>query len=294
LSEPGHEPSRRHVRRGVATLLIAAVVALSWTQVLDRTALTETGSTLKRALAAFAVARGLNGVISVAQGTELAVQPVGVGVTLTVGEVLDPLNDLVENFAWLALLACVSLGTQMLLAEIVGNVWMNGLLSVAAAGYLTALWWPGAGAARVVLMRAFTLVLFARFLFALVTLTTAFVDQAVLAERQEAALSRIELTREHIEEIQENPPQAPETDPEASDSVMNRLGTFFNEQRQALNVRAQLDALTERVEDAIGEMVNLLVVFTIQTILVPVAALLLAYWLFLALWRWSWQGTRGP
>ena len=293
MAEPRPDTSRGLVRRGVATLLVAVVVALSWSQVLDRTALNETGNTLKRALAAFAVARGLNGVISVAQGTELAIQPVGVGVTLTVGEVLDPLNDLVEDFAWLALFACVSLGTQMLLAEVVGNAWMNGLLSAAAVGYLAALWWPGAGRARSVLMRAFTLVLFARFLFALVTLATAFVDQAVLAERQEAALSRIELTQEHIEELQENPPQAGETDPETSDTVMSRLGSLFTDQRQALNVRAQLDALTERVEDAIEEMVNLLVVFTVQTILVPVAALLLAYWAFLALWRWSWQGARG-
>ena len=44
-------------------------------------------------------------------------QPVGVGVTLTIGEVLDPLNDLVERFAWLALVASVSLGLQMTLGE---------------------------------------------------------------------------------------------------------------------------------------------------------------------------------
>jgi len=292
LAEPAQRPASGLARRAVVTLLIAAVVAVSWSQVLDRTALTETGGTLKRALAAFAVARALNGVISVAQGTELAVQPVGVGVTLTVGEVLDPLNDLVENFAWLALLACVSLGTQMLLAEVVGNPWMNGVLTAAAVAYLAALWWPVAGPLRVVLMRAFTLVLFARFLFALIALATAWVDQTVLVERQEAALSRIELTQEHIEELQENPPEAAAPAPGSSGSVLDRLGDFFDEQRQALNVRAQLDALTVRVESAIEEMINLLVVFTVQTILVPVAAMLLAYWMFLWLWRWSWRGNR--
>jgi hypothetical protein len=247
---------------------------------------------LKRALAAFAVARALNGVISVAQGTELAVQPVGVGVTLTVGEVLDPLNDLVENFAWLALLACVSLGTQMLLAEVVGNPWMNGAVTAAAVAYLAALWWPSAGTLRIVLMRALTLVIFARFLFALVTLATAWVDQAVLADRQEAALSRIEMTQEHIEELQQNPPEGSAAAPGSPGSVLDRLGDFLDEQRQALDVRAQLDALTTRVEDAIEEMVNLLVVFTVQTVLVPVAALLLAYWLFVWLWHWSWRGNR--
>jgi hypothetical protein len=282
------------VRRGVATLALFAVVAVSWSQILDRTALTETRETWQRALAAFAVARALNGVISVAQGTELALQPVGVGVTLTVGEVLDPLNDLVENFAWLALLASVSLGTQMLLAEAVGNAWMNGLLTVAAGAYLAALWWPGASSIRITLMRTLTLVVFARFLFALITLATAWVDNAVLAERQEAAMSRIEVTQAHIEELQENPPTPPETVPGSEASVLERLGAFLDDQRQALDVRAQLQALTERVENAIEEIVNLLVVFTVQTILVPVAALLLAYWSFLWLWRWSWRGNRSP
>lgn len=294
MAEPAQRSPRGLVRRGAGTLLIAAVIAVSWTQALDQTALTETNATFKRALAAFAVARGLNGVISVAQGTELAVQPVGVGVTLTVGEVLDPLNDLVESFAWLALMASVSLGTQMLLAEAVGNPWVNTLVTVVAVAFLTALWWPGAGSARATLMRAFTLAVFARFLFALVTLTTAWVDRTVLADREETALTRIELAQQHIETLQENPPQASEQAPGSEASVLKRLGDFIDDQRQAMNVRAQLDALTERVEGAIQEMINLLVVFTVQTILVPVAALLVAYWAFLWLWRAAWQGNRPP
>lgn len=286
----GYPPGNRRgvVRRLLATALLAAVVTLSWTQLLDDTALDNTGATLKRALAAFAVARGLNGVISVAQGTELAVQPVGVGVTLTVGEVLDPLNDLVESFSWLALLACVSLGTQMLLAEVMVNPWVNGVLSAGAAAYLMALWWPGAITARRVLLRLLTLLAFARFLFAIVTLTTAWADQAVLAERQEAALSQIELTQSHIEELQRDPPMpVPPEDSEAS--MLERLGTYLGQQGQALNIRAQLDALADRVENGIQELINLIVVFTVQTLLIPVAALLLAYWAFLWLWRWSWR-----
>ena len=296
MSEPGYHgnAARRRglVRRGLATLLLAGVVALSWSQILDTTAREATGATLKRALATLAIARGLNGVISVAQGTELAVQPVGVGVTMTVGEILDPLNDLVESFSWLALLACVSLGTQLLLAEVVVNPWINGVVSAAAGGYLIALWWPGGTGLARPLWRALTLIVFARFLFALVALATGWTDQAVLAERQEAALARIETTQSHIEALQEAPPASLETPAGGPPSMLDRLGEFIDDQRQALNVRAQLTALTDRIESAIGELINLIVVFTVQTILVPVAALLLAYWTFLWLWRWSWEPRR--
>ncbi len=283
--------SRGIVRRALATLLLAGVVALSWSQVLDAAALGSSGDTLKRALATFAVARALNGVISVAQGTELAVQPVGVGVTLSVGEALDPLNDLVESFSWLALLACVSLGTQMLLAEVVVNPWVNGVLSAGVVVYLLALWWPGAGAVRVTLLRVVTLLIFLRFLFALTALATGWTDRAVLAERQQQSLERIEVTQAHIEALRENPPD-PSQAPDGELSVLQRLGEFIDDQRQALDVRAQLSALRERVETAIEALIDLIVLFMVQTVLVPVATLLLAYWAFLWLWRWSWERPR--
>lgn len=77
---------------------------------------------LARSLTAFALARSLDAMISVAQGTEVAIEPVGVGVTLAPGQVLDPINDLVEQFSSLLLLASASLGVQSLLLG-VGAWW---------------------------------------------------------------------------------------------------------------------------------------------------------------------------
>jgi len=286
--EQRRRPSRGLLRRGLLTALLAGVVALSWTQFLDETALSNTDTTFKRALATFAVARALNGVISVAQGTELAVQPVGVGVTLTIGEILDPLNDLVERFSWLALLACVSLGTQILLAEMVTTPVLSAALTVTGLAWMASLWWPGRGVARTVLMRAFTVTVFARFLFPLITLATGWVDATFLADRQQASLSQIEMTRQHIEDLQENPPPPEETAADDT-SWYQRLGGFLDDQRQSLMANAHIPAMRERVEGAIAELINLFVIFTVQTILVPTGTLLLAYWGFLCLWRWSWQ-----
>ncbi|MEM9624394.1 MAG: hypothetical protein AAF993_22330, partial [Pseudomonadota bacterium] len=131
-------------RRWLITLVVAAAVALSWSGIADQHAHEQTSATFKKALAAAALARAFNGVISVAQGTEVAIQPVGVGVTLTVGEILDPLNDLVERFAVLALAASVSLGLQMTVGDMVTSVWLNGALSISALACLALLWLPGA------------------------------------------------------------------------------------------------------------------------------------------------------
>ena len=74
--------------------LSVLLIVLAFTRVLDGIGSERAEEALQRALATYAIARALNGVISVAQGTELAIEPAGIGVVLTPGEILDPVNDL--------------------------------------------------------------------------------------------------------------------------------------------------------------------------------------------------------
>lgn len=85
-------------------------VAAAFTGVLDDVGRETAEQAFSRALVTFAIARTLNGVISVAQGTEVAVEPAGVGVNFAPGEVLDPINDLVERFSSVMLVATSVLG----------------------------------------------------------------------------------------------------------------------------------------------------------------------------------------
>ena len=88
-----------------AVVLTAIIGALSGH--LDSASETHAEDALRNALVTFAVARTLNGVISAAQGTEVALEPGGVGVVLSVGEILDPINDLIERFSAVMLVAAV-------------------------------------------------------------------------------------------------------------------------------------------------------------------------------------------
>ncbi len=259
---------------------LLTLVAASWSGYLDNNAQSTTEASFKRALATFALARALNGVISVAQGTEIAVQPVGVGLTITVGEILDPLNDLVERFSWLALLACASLGTQMLMTELLSNVWVTSLLSVTGLAYLLVLWWPKGFAGREILLKTCLLLIFTRFVFTFVTLASGWINSAVLIDRQDASMERIAQTTENIEAL-----QVEETD----SSLLERFSTFLDEQRQAFDVRAQLIALKERVESAIEAMVDLIVVFVVQTLILPILGLFASVWVLKRVWRWATQ-----
>ncbi|MCZ7655725.1 MAG: hypothetical protein M5R42_17910 [Rhodocyclaceae bacterium] len=132
-----NRPHRRWKLCGAPLLLalLAIAVAGAWLKPLDDMATAQAQAGFKRAVASFATARALNAVISVVQGTEFSVQPLGIGVTLTPGQMLDPLNDLVERFSDLMLMASVAFGVQLLLLEIGVHWGMSLLLSLAAVAW---------------------------------------------------------------------------------------------------------------------------------------------------------------
>ena len=131
------------LRRKILWTIIAAVgVALALTGLADDTSGEYADEAFKRALVTFAIARGLNGVISVAQGTEVAVEPGGVGVNFTVGQILDPINDLVEQFSSVMLVAASSLGLQNILLDMTAWWGMTALFVLAAMYLVAATWWP--------------------------------------------------------------------------------------------------------------------------------------------------------
>ena len=72
-------------KRLLWTAVIVLAVVGAVTGHIDRASEKQAEDALKNALVTFAVARTLNGVISAAQGTEVALEPGGVGVVLSVG-----------------------------------------------------------------------------------------------------------------------------------------------------------------------------------------------------------------
>jgi hypothetical protein len=97
-----------------AIVVALALTIAAWLPQVDTPAMGRVETGMQQALATFAVARALNASISMAQGTEFTVG-LGAQATLGVGQVLDPVNDLVESFSNLMLIAAVALGVQKIL-----------------------------------------------------------------------------------------------------------------------------------------------------------------------------------
>jgi hypothetical protein len=265
------------VRRGLATATLLAVLALALAPPVFDTGADRIDAMFGRALATFAVARGLNGVISVIQGTELALQPAGVGVTLTVGEVLDPLNDLVERFGWVMLAATAALGAQSVLLEAAADGVLAVALLVLGGLVIARQWWrPLAETDRGGLLpRLLLLLLFVRLAIPLSALAAHAFGERWLEPRRAAAVATLQATRERLDEVEAAAPAA--VAPEDA-SIFEDLRRYLDVQRQRLDLDARLAALSDAADSAAERVVDLVVVFVLQTVAIPLGVL----WL---LWR---------
>jgi hypothetical protein len=261
-------------RRAGLVLALAALLAAAWLAPLDAAATRQTEAGLKRALATFAAARALNAVISVAQGTEVAVEPAGVGVTFAPGQVLDPINDLIEQFSMLMLAASVSFGLQRALIGI-GGYWAVSAALSAAAIVWAWLRWRDARVPRW-LARTLLVMLLVRFGVPLVAVGSETVFQLFLADQYAAGQARIELTAEQIAAK-----AAPPAGPAPEETLTQRLQRWWSSAAQGLDVAKRFDELKDAVSRTVEYIITLIVVFLLQTLVVP----LLLLWVLIRVGR---------
>ena len=286
------------MRTGKVVYTVLAVVAagIALTGGADKIAEAQAEDALARALATFAVARTLNGAISVAQGTEVALEPGGVGVVLTPGQILDPVNDLVEQFSSVMLVAASSIGLQRILLEATSWWVLSIILTGFLALWLLALWFkiPALTRHRGLLGRLAVLLLILRFAMPVAVMCTeSFFDTFLDTNHQSAAIE-LDASSADISEMSATVDDVARGDEEGAgaDSVTEQpdgvagLGARLRESARELIASAgewadsvnlgTIDDLQQRASEITSNIVNLIVIFVLQTIILPVAFL----WLF--------------
>ncbi len=274
VNQPAHGMGSAH--RWLLGLLVLALLLSAYTRVLDHPASSYADAALKRALVAYTVARSLNGVISVAQETEIALQPAGVGVTLTPGQLLDPVNDLVERFSVVMLASTVSIGVQQMLLSM-SNWWgITALVTLAALAAALALLRPAfvSDVGRSYLLRFALLAALVRFGVPILLLATSAVSGVFLQPEQEAATEALRQSSAEIQsitqEVEAQAAEAPEAQSSgASASLVQRLQQFVGDKLPSADVQGRIEATREKLSSAVSHIINLIVTFTLETILLP-------------------------
>lgn len=260
------------------TLLI--LVLLSTSNLVDRSASGDFEQLFKRAFVTFALARTLNGVISAVQGTEVAIQPAGVGLTLTPGEILDPVNDLVERFSWIMLGATVSLGIQQILMEVSAWWLMKLLVGLSAVWLLVTLLVSPASklAGKTMALRLFVILVFLRFAVPLALIANDALYSVFLQARYQESSQIVTAAGEEIGRIG----ALPQEEQQGERSLLQSIGDAMDSTREALDFSVKLERIKARAAQMIEHLIWLSVVFVFQTGVLPLAFL----WVFIRLGAW--------
>ncbi len=273
----------RRIGKILLTALVIVAVACSWLDPIQSLANSKVDEGLERALLSFASARSLNAVISVIQGTEFSVQPLGVGVTLTLGQFLDPINDLVEQFSSLMLMASVALGTQKILLLMGGHHAVSGLLTACAVVWLLLFWRERSPLWLSKLLGVFILV---RFVMPIAVLTTDVIFKYTLAGDYREQQTSLELATRQIEA---NSPKAPTTGSSTDQPPAAQAKGFFANPKEWIEAhtpsfdaiyeptRKKYEAIKQSAEQIPEGIIKLIVIFLFQTALIPIGVLWALY-----------------
>ncbi len=253
-------------------------VSLSLSEALDTKSSEQLDSALTRSLTTFAVARGLNGLVSVVQGTEVNLTPAGVGATFTPGQLLDPVNDMVERFSWVMLMSSVSIGVQEVMLHLGKTTLFKVLFAIVTLLLLLQLWlvkvqlpWRVESSLKVVVVLAVL-----RFSVPMLVMMNEAVYAYVLEPKYEHSFKEVSKTSDEvkvmIEEVQNR-----ERHIEKERSFMDSFNVSKKYENYKLELKQSVNQFIDKFNDAMDSIIRLITVFIINSIIIPLAAL----WLFI-------------
>ena len=280
----------KYIRTAILVVLLLASCLTAPRQLLfenqlfstvDATAIDSLDKSLVRAASAFAMARTFNGVISVFQESKLQLEPGGVGVSLALGEVLDPVNDLVERFSWIMLTSLASLGFQRFLIEISPLVSIQVILTPALLFLLAGLWLPNVS--RPACMRIGRVLLVSAVVLRFAVPAMAFLNERVYIsflqekhDRSVEALGRTaaELESHQLDGIKQSPqateePQAPTEELGVWGRTRELIDQTVSQGARIMEIKTRLEIIQRASLDLIDRVVDLIVVFILNTIILP-------------------------
>jgi hypothetical protein len=257
-------------QRALIGLLLAAALVLTWLRPLDALAERQVEAGLKRALIAFASARTLNAALSALQEATVSFQ-VGAGLSVKPGAILEPLDDVVEQFSNLMFVATASFAVQRLMIEML-SAWPVCLLATA----LLVAWAALAQRARAVpgwLPRLALGVLMLRLAVPVLAVASEAVHWAVLDRPYQQHAGQLAA-------LEGTDPQLPRA--ASSESLLDRMKGLL---AQGGDIARQVEALRSRAQDIVENLVRLGAVFIVQTVVLPLLYFGFLFWLYRVLAR---------
>jgi len=248
------------------TILIMLISVLVLIKTIDENAVVQNNELLKKAMSAFLVAKGLNAIVSVAQGTE-----VGVGFTVAVGEILDPLNDLIEKFSWIMLASTTSLAIQKI-TILISSWYVFKIFTILLLGILLYfIWRDKRDKLFFITLKILFIFLFLRFAIPATIYANNFIYDNFLKKEYniEKKIDRLEKITTTLEKQS------------VDKAIEQKERSFLNKITDSLNVskivKSKMAKYKKITKDATKKIIDLIIIFLFQTMFFPLIFLFLLY-----------------
>jgi hypothetical protein len=265
------------------SILLIAIFGLSLTVGFDEAAMDMHDGAFNRAMISFGLAKGLNGIISLIQGTELSFTPVGVGLNFSVGEVLDPFNDMVERFSWVMLVASISLGVQKLLLVLSTKLFLQVGIGIGVVFSLMFIWVKQLQNSLFFpfFLKVLFLLFVLRFGAVLFVYSSEMFYNSVLKDEYISSSKVIEQTKKELQDMQNKNKEILSTKKQTQKKDPKwyewKISSTYDNIRAKLDISKQLDSLQNSIEEASKKIITLITIFIVESIIMP----LLFIWFFI-------------
>ncbi|MDN5081371.1 hypothetical protein [Aliarcobacter butzleri] len=246
--------------------LIILFLASSFT--IDESAKKMVDESFKQAVIVFGSAKALNGVISLAQGTEINLP----FVVVAIGQILDPINDLVEQFSLIMLASLVSLGIQKILLNFVTNEIFNYILFTFIIIFNIWLFkrFTNDDKLRTLFFKITFIFIFLRFSIPMISYVNDFTYNYFVKPQY-----NIEVLNDNILKVTDDVSKINQNTIEQKEE-----SSFFGKITEKFDLsfyEKKVDEYKNAVDNSSEYMIDLIIVFIFQTILLPIVFLYILY-----------------
>ena len=255
--------------KAALALFVAVLVLISSTRVLDDYVDDYTDTALKNAALTYATARGLNAVVSMMQSSSVEA---GIGVvsgSVTVGEILDPLNDMIERFSTVMTWVLASLAAQKVLLLVASHKLFLYLVAVLGISAVLLLY-HGKPPLQGLVFRTFLVVVFVRFALGFAVALNSGVDALFLQEQFEINDREVASFQDEMLTIESGESFDPR-------NIHESMIAFW----QSLSI----EEFNRKISEGIENFINLVAIYLMKTIVFPLFFFYAAFYVIRQLWR---------
>jgi len=249
-------------------ILSLGIIIFAFSYTLDMQGKELIDKSFKESVVVFGSAKALNAVISLAQGTEVDLP----FLTVAVGEVLDPINDLIEQFSLVMLASMVSLGIQKIMMNIVTTDSYNIILffTIIIVNFWLFFRFKKDERARTLFFKITVILVFLRFAVPLIGIVNEFSYNSFVKQEY-----NIEKLNENIIEVKNNVNEVTLNSIKAREdsSIISKITEKFD----SSYYDEKIDEYKNAVDNSSEYIVALIIAFIFQTILLPLLFLFVLY-----------------